>query len=373
MPPRTSFSGGLPLGPSEDFRKPREVLLVMGSIRKARLLFRSVLAVLVLVAMACGSDDEPTQVASDVATDTPTEAAAVATEVPTTPTVIPTATRVPTATPPPVRTATSVPLFPVTVTGSNGREITFDEAPERIVAIDSAVVETLFVIGEGWRVVGTHDFVSYPPEAADIARVGGAFNLNFEATVGLDPDLVFVFSEGLVEELERLELRVLYLQSLSDDFRSVADNVRMWGDIVGNPVAAGMVAADFEGRVAVIERAMAGRDEGPRVFQDEGELWTPGPDTLIGQVFALLKLQNIAHDIVGYSQLSPEVIVERAPEIVIASYGDSISANPAFAELPAVKDGRVYVPDSDALSIPGPRYVVGLEKLARWVYPDLFE
>ena len=123
-----------------------------------------VLGVLVLLAMACGSDNEPTQVASDVATDTSTAAAAVATlaptEVPTNPTAIPAATRVPTATPPLAPTATPVPLFPVTVTDSNGREITFDEAPERIVAIDSAVVGTLFAIGEGWRVVGTHDFVS---------------------------------------------------------------------------------------------------------------------------------------------------------------------------------------------------------------------
>jgi iron complex transport system substrate-binding protein len=361
------FYDGLSLGPSEHFWKPREVLLVMGLIYRAKLLFVPALSVLVLLTMACGSDDVPTQVASDVATDTPATAAVVATEVPTTPTAIPTAT------PPPAPTVTPVPMFPFTVTGSNGREITFYEAPERIVAIDSAVVETLFAIGEGWRVVGTHDFVSHPLEAEDIERVGGAFNLNLEATVGLDPDLVFVFSEGLVEELERLGLRVLYLQSLRDDFRVVADNVRMWGDIVGNPVAAGEVAANFEARVAAIERAMAGRDEGPRVFQDEGELWTPGPDTLIGQVFEVLKLQNIAYDVDGYSQLSPEVIVERAPEIVIAAYGDSISANPAFAELPAVKDGRVYVPDSDALSIPGLRYVVGLEKLARWVYPDLFD
>jgi iron complex transport system substrate-binding protein len=337
----------------------------MGLTYRAKLLCVPALAVLVLLAMACESDDHPTRVASDVTASEPTSAAVVATSVLATPTVIPTATRVPIATP--------VPLFPVTVTGSNGREITFDEAPERIVAIDSAVVETLFAIGEGWRVVGTHDFVSYPPEAADIARLGGVFNLNFEATVGLDPDLVFVFSEGLVEEMERLGLRVLYLQSLSDDFRRVADNVRMWGRIVGNPVAAGAVAADFEARVAAIERVMVGRDAGPKVFQDEGDLWTPGPDTLIGQVFAVLKLQNIVHDVVGYSQLSPEVIVERAPEIVIASYGDTISANPAFAELPAVKDGRVYVPDNDALSIAGPRYVVGLEKLAKWVYPDLFD
>jgi iron complex transport system substrate-binding protein len=267
----------------------------------------------------------------------------------------------------------TMPLFPVSITGSNGREITFEEAPKRIVAFDSAVVETLFAIGEGWRVVGTHDFVGYPPEAADIVKLGGEFNPNFEATVGLDPDLVFVFSEGLLEEMEWLGLRVLYLQSLSDDFRNVADNIRMWGRIVGSRVAAGIVASDFESRIASIERLMKGRGEGPTVFQDDGDLWTPGPDTLIGQVFALLKLQNIAHDVDGYAQLSPEVIVERAPDIVIASFGDKISGNPVFAELPAVRDGRVYVPDSDALSIPGPRYVEGLEALTKWVYPDLFD
>ena len=118
---------------------------------------------------------------------------------------------------------------------------------------------------------------------------------------------------------------------------------------------------------------MDGRPDGPTVFQDEGELWTPGPDTLIGRVFDLLKLQNIAHDVSGYAQLSPELIVERGPEVVIASYQDSISSNPAFAELPAVESRRVFMPPADVLVIPGPRYIDGIEALARWVYPELFE
>jgi iron complex transport system substrate-binding protein len=280
------------------------------------------------------------------------------------------------ATPAPTATPTAEPvaaIFPFTVTGSNGNEITFEEPPERIVAIDSAVVETLFAIGEGHRLVGTHDFVSYPPEARDIPRLGGAFNLNFEATLGLDSDLVFVFSEGPVVELERLGLRVLYLQSVNDDFRRVSDNIRMWGRIVGNPSAAEIVAFSFDSRVARLERAMAGRDDGPSVFQDEGELWTPGPDTLIGEVFRLLKLQNIAHDVSGYAQLSPEVIVERSPQIVIASYGDNISTNPAFAEMPAVKNKRIFIPEADVLSIPGPRYIDGIEALASWIYQGLFD
>ena len=263
--------------------------------------------------------------------------------------------------------------FPYAVIDSNGREVTFEAPPERIVAIDSAVVETLFAIGEGHRVVATHDFVSYPPETESIVRVGGAFDVNIEAIVALEPDLVFVFSEGAVPDLERVGLKVLYLKSLGDDFRKVADNIRMWGFIVGNPGAAAEVAARFEARLAKIEETIASRPPGPSLFQDEGDLWTPGGDSLIAEVFALLKLQNIAQDVTGYAQLSPEVIVESDPDIIIASYGDNISGSPAFSNVAAVKNKRVFVPSSDALSIAGPRYIDGIEELARWVYPESFQ
>ena len=275
----------------------------------------------------------------------------------------------PTATP----TPSPEPLFPFAVTGSNSREIVFDAPPERIVAVGSAVVEILFAIGEGHRVAATHDFVSYPPETADIPRIGDAFNLNHEAILELDPDLVFVFSEGAVADLERLGLRVLYVASLNDDFRKIADNIRLWGRIVGSPAAAEAVASDFEERIERIEAAMAPRGEGPTVFQDVGGLWTPGPDTLMGGVFRLLKMRNIAHDISGYAQISPEAVVERAPDVMIAVDADAASAHPAFAGLPAVRSGRIFVPEGDAFSVAGPRYVDDIETLAKWVYPDLFE
>ena len=280
----------------------------------------------------------------------------------------------PEASAPPAPTVEPTPgPYPFTVTGSGGKTITFDEAPERIVAIDSSVVETLFVLGEGWRIAGTHDFVTYPPESKDIPKVGGGFALNLEATVELDPDLVFVFSKGQVDEMERLGLRVLFMESLNDDFRRVADNIRMWGRIVDSREAAEEVASDFEARIAGLEALMADRPAGPKVFQDEGSLWTPGPDTMIGRVFDLLKLQNIASDVEGYAVINPEVIVERRPDIVVASYQDEISSNPAFAGLPAVLNGRIFVPPADLLVIPGPRYIDGMEALAEWVYPELFE
>ena len=279
---------------------------------------------------------------------------------------------VPPSPPAPV-TPTPVPaVFPFVVQDSNGNDVVFDSPPERIVAFDSAVVEILFAIGEGHRIVATHDFVSYPPETASITRVGGSFNMDIEATVALEPDLVFIFFDRFLEDLERAGVKVLYIKTLTDDFTQVADRIRTWGGIVGNPSAAQEVAADFDARVDAIKATMASYSGGPSVFQDEGDLWTPGQGTLIQQVFDLLKLDNIAADVTGYEQLSPEVIVERDPAIIIASYGDNISGTPAFADVMAVKNGAIYVPSSDALSIAGPRFVAGIEELAKWVYPGLF-
>ena len=268
---------------------------------------------------------------------------------------------------------TPVPAFPLTIEDSNGNEVVFERPPERIVAYDSAVVEILFAIGEGERIIATHDFVSYPPEAEDIPRIGDAFNVNVEAVVALEPDLVFLFAPTFLEELEGAGLNVLYLESLEDDFTRVADNIRLWGRIVGNREGAEAAATEFESRVQRVIETMSRTDEGPSVFQDVGGLWTPGPDTLIGHVFEVLKMRNIAHDISGYAQLSPEIIVERDPDVIISSFADDMVGNPAFADVTGVKNGRIFTPSSDALSIAGPRFVEGIEELARWVYPDLFD
>ena len=270
------------------------------------------------------------------------------------------------------RPASAAPVFPVTVKDGNGDDVVFDSPPERIVAFDSAVVEILFAIGEGDRVVGTHEFVTSPQEANDVTRVGSAFNMDIEATVALEPDLVFLFFDRFKEDVERAGLRVLFIPTLSDDFNKVADRIRLWGEIVGNPASAEAVASDFEERVKAITVTMADYTAGPSVFQDEGALWTPGQGTLIQQVFDVLKLENIAFDVVGYEQFSPELIVERDPGVIIGSYGDSISDDPVFKDLLAVQNGSVYVPTSDALSIAGPRFIQGIEELARWIYPGLF-
>ena len=268
---------------------------------------------------------------------------------------------------------TQIPAsFPVTVKSGDGSEVTFNEPPRRIVAFDSAIVEILFAIGEGDRVIATHQYVDYPPEVADIPRVGDAFNMDIEAIVAMEPDLVFVFFDRFVEDLERVGLSVLYIPTITDDFTQIADHVRMWGSIVGNPQAAALVASDFEARVKAVEKVMEPIGAGPVVFQDAGGFWTPGQGTMMQEVFDLLKLENAAADIEGYAQISPEVIVERDPALVLTGDPEGFAGNPAFENIFAVRNGAIYTLSSNALSVQGPRFVDGVEELAAIVYPGLF-
>ena len=267
----------------------------------------------------------------------------------------------------------SVAKFPYYVTASMGDEVAIESPPERIVAFDSAAVETLFAIGEGQRIIATHSWVSYPPEANDIVRVGDAFNMDIEAIIDLEPDLVFIFSPGFKSELENAGLKVLYIETVNDDFTKLADYFMMWGNITGAIEESTNLAEDFNSRVNTINTQLSKYKSGPSVFQDVGGLWTPGSNTLIGNVFSLLKLDNIAADIDGYAQISPEIIVESNPQYIIASYGDTFTSDPAFSSITAIKNSSVIVPKEDYLSIAGPRFIKGVEFLAHQIYPGIFD
>ena len=279
----------------------------------------------------------------------------------------------PSSTETPVPSPTTTPaLYPYTVTGDDDVEVVFDAPPERMVVYDSAAVEMLFAIGEGHRVIATHEFVDYPPETESVARVGDAFNIDLEAVAALEPDLVFMFYDRFNEDLERAGLRTLYLKSLSHGFEQIAGQIRMWGRITGGVEAAEHAAADFEARVAAIRGKLEAVETTRTVYAHGSGYWTPGRETLMNDVFELLKLENIA-GFAGYQQISPEVIAAGNPDIVTAGSVEEAAGDPVLVALPAVMESRVFVlGEGRTFSVAGPRFIDAVEELAAWAHPELF-
>ena len=347
-------------------------------------------AVIVLVAvalLACGSEPTPetvvvTAVPGPTATPQP-PMIITATPGPTAtpqPPVVITAMPGPTPTPqPPVTVIVTVPPEPtatpqprrVLVTGTGSKVVELNRPPERMVVYDGAAVEMLFAIGEGHRVAGTHIYVTYPPETESIAKVGDAFNMDIEAIVALEPDLVYVFYDRFNGDLERAGLKVLYIKSLSHGFTEVADQIRMWGAITGATEEANRIADDFDARVAAVREKMESVEETQTIYSHGFQWWTPGRNTLVNDVFELLKLQNVA-DFDGYQQISPEAVVAANPDLIMGDPA-SVTAEAALAGVHAVEDGHIFSFTGDSgFDVAGPRFIDAVEEMAAWVYPELF-
>ena len=263
--------------------------------------------------------------------------------------------------------------YPIAIMSSDGEIVTFASAPQRIIAFDSSAVEILFDIGESNKVIATHSFATHPSTVSNLPKVGDAFNLDLEAIVALEPDLVFVFYESNVQPLRKLGLKVLYIKTLDHNFEKTTELMRMWGRITNNMEGASTSINDFNTKIDIISKKIDSSTKGPRIFQDIGGLWTPGTNTLVHEVFELLKAENIAKEIDGYAQISPEIIVEKNPQIIITPNPEVFLENKAYENVSAVKNNKIYSLQSDSLSVPGPRFPDGIIEIAKYMYPNKFE
>lgn len=66
--------------------------------------------------------------------------------------------------------------------------------PSRIVCLTEETTETLYLLGQGDRIVGVSGYTVRPPEARSKPKISAFINAKFDKIVALEPDLVLAFS-----------------------------------------------------------------------------------------------------------------------------------------------------------------------------------
>ncbi len=265
-------------------------------------------------------------------------------------------------------------------------------APEdcrRIVSMAPSVTETLFALGLGDRVVGVTRYCTYPPEVAEKDRVGGHFDPNFEAIVALRPDLVILLVE---QEESRRALNSLGIATLvvrHKDIEGVLESISTIGRVCDADETAGQLLADINGRMEKIRRRTAGLPR-QRVMISVGrtlaagtveDVFVAGSDGYFDRMIELAGGTNACPAGLGrYPVISPEGILHIDPDVIIdlvfpdhvKKHGrDKILSDwQAIREASAVAHERVYVVDNDFALVPGPRFILLLEKLSALLHPD---
>lgn len=270
----------------------------------------------------------------------------------------------------------------VQVTDGTGRTLTLPALSRRIVSLVPGVTEMLYAIGAEDRLVGRTDFCDYPPEARSKPSVGGTVSPSLEVLVTLKPDLVVATSAGNSDEtrrqLERLRVP-LYLvdpHGLSDVFRTMT----RLGALTEREGRAAEVVAGLERRVRAVAVRVAALPR-PRVLYVvwPEPLIVPGRGAAVTELIELAGGESVSADgPEGYPRYSVEAAVARGPEVIILARHGAGTAPYArekwerFADLPAIRAGRLHAVDGDLFHRFGPRVVDALEILARLLHPEAF-
>jgi iron complex transport system substrate-binding protein len=277
-----------------------------------------------------------------------------------------------------------VDTFPVTVTDDNQESVTIEAEPMRIVSTAPANTETLFALGLGDRVVGVTSLDDYPPEVADIEKIGD-FQPNPEAITALSPDLVVGYSgnEEALAAIKAAGTPVLILNPASVD--QIYANISTIGTATGATQQAADLVESIKAQMAEVTDTAKATGEQPRVFYAlDNTLWTAGPGSFVDELLALANAANVAADpgadgaaAQAYYQFAPEQLVAADPDVIllpgtIYTSAEEFTGDPRFSGLKAVKEGRVVVIDDVIVTRPGPRIAEGLQILAAAIHPEAF-
>ena len=238
--------------------------------------------------------------------------------------------------------------------------------PSRIVCLTEETTETLYLLGEGDRVVGVSGYTVRPPEARQKPKVSSFLHARYEKIEALQPDLILAFSDLQADITNDLVKRGYPVFTFNQ--RSVAEilqMIRVLAGIVGVADKGEALAARLESGLDEVRQRATELPRRPTVFFEEwydplisGIRWTEELVRIAGgePIFPELEGASLAKDRI----VSSDAVIARAPEVIIGSWcgkpvrPERITARPGWAAVPAVKHGHIYEVKSAYILQPGP-------------------
>jgi cobalamin transport system substrate-binding protein len=265
-----------------------------------------------------------------------------------------------------------------------GREVAFSFPPKRIVSLAPNITEILFSLGLDEEIVGVSIHCNFPEKAKSRVRVGSYTSLDFERITSLKPDLIIATGAGntreMVDRLEKLGFTtyVIFPKNFNDILQSIAHI----GQVVNRDREAREIIEGMRKRAQRVIELTKDLPQ-PKVFIQIGDapIVSVGKGSFADDLIRLAGGENIAgKEKEVYPRFGMEEILKRSPEVIVISsmnpkgdYQKTRQEWTRWKTIPAVKNSRIHLIDSDLLDRPSPRIIAGLEELARVLHPERFK
>ncbi len=260
----------------------------------------------------------------------------------------------------------------------NEKEVITDTSVEKIVCLAPNLTEIIFALGEGDKIAGVSSNSDYPEEVKDIQQVGSFWQPDIETILALDPDLVltleFQQQKATAKKLKNLDMKVESFDIMT--LEELYDATLKIGELIGRQKKAEGIVKDIKSKLAEQKRKHKTGDPVKVlwVVQDD-PLRVVGRKSFVNKLIRIAGGENaIGATIHQYPPISTEELLAAKPEVVIISSmsegeieeerKQAIEEWGKYPEMPAVRDGRIFVVDPDVMFRLGPRVTEGVEQIA---------
>lgn len=305
--------------------------------------------------------------------------------------------------------ATSEPTL-TAITDEVGRQVEVEIPVQRVATAQQYPAEFVRAVGAGDRLVGVDrttvapEYDGYWPGVQTDTFTGETQEqLNYDAIVALDPDVLLLNSNGAYEEaatkLEPFGIKVI-VATAWDPEKFVA-NITLLGQLFGTETQATKILDTYQKYADLLTERLKGVEPKTVYFENTEPDTTAVPGSGWDGIITAGGGKNIFGDIVfgegehtqgnvHQTPVDPAEVVARDPQYVIrigvdgVTFGyvppsrdalvklhDELVARPGWSNLAAVKDDHVIV--LNAFPLNGAAKQVGALFVAKWLHPELFE
>ncbi|WP_254543921.1 PGF-CTERM-anchored ABC transporter substrate-binding protein [Halomarina pelagica] len=269
--------------------------------------------------------------------------------------------------------------FPYSATDATGANVTVEEEPQRVVALQASTAQIMWEIGAKDKVVGmpVRSYTAYldgSKERTDVLTDGG-MAVDVEQVVKLDPDLVVAPGSIADEQIQQIRDAGIPVYKFASDtsIESIYRQIERVGRLTGECEGAERTVSDMRDRVQLIEGAVEG-EERPRVLYTFYG-YTAGNGTFIDSVITAAGGQNVAAEagIQGYAQISEEQVVKQDPEWIVTPNDAPLPNGTAYESTTAFRKNQTVTVNASLMNQAGPRVVQPMTKLAKTFHPEAVE
>jgi len=275
----------------------------------------------------------------------------------------------------------SSPAPAAAYTDGIGRRVVLPSHPLKIISLAPSVTELLYLLGADDRLIGVTTHCDWPEDVKRKPKIGTLLNPNYEIILAARPDLIIASTAGndraAVYKLAELGLPVFVTAPRSVD--GIFETTLAVGRITDRAAEGERLVARMKARLQEVKRRLAGLSPTRAFFITWFDpLLAPGRKTFENDVLALADVVSItAGSEEFYPRYSLEQILAQKPEVILTVNHEGsplpdLRHIAGWRSLKAVQQGRVYVLN-EVLQHPSPRFVDGVEELARKLHPERFQ